>query len=53
MTARAINFGIMLQGAGAHMNSWRHPSSPADASVNFDFFIRSARKAEENGIAFA
>ena len=41
-----ITFGIMLQGAGAHMNSWRHPSSPADASVNFDFFVRTARKAE-------
>jgi FMN-dependent oxidoreductase (nitrilotriacetate monooxygenase family) len=43
----------MLQGAGAHMNSWRHPSSPVDASVNFGFFERTARKAEENGIAFA
>ncbi len=53
MTRRPITFGIMLQGAGAHMNSWRHPSGPADASVNFDFFVRTARKAEENGIAFA
>ncbi|MBL6852294.1 MAG: LLM class flavin-dependent oxidoreductase, partial [Alphaproteobacteria bacterium] len=53
MSKRQINFGIMLQGAGAHMNSWRHPSTPADASVNFDFFVRTARKAEENGIAFA
>lgn len=52
MSTRHITFGIMLQGAGAHMNSWRHPSSPADASVNFDFFVRTARKAEENGIAF-
>ena len=53
MAKRQINFGIMLQGAGAHMNAWRHPSSPADASVNFDFFVRTARKAEANGIAFA
>ncbi len=53
MTKRQITFGIMLQGAGAHMNSWRHPSSPADASVNLDFFVRTARKAENNGIAFA
>lgn len=29
------------------------PSNPTDASVNLDFFIRNARKAEENGIAFA
>ena len=34
-------------------NSLRPPSNPADASVNLDFFIRNARKAEENGIAFA
>jgi FMN-dependent oxidoreductase (nitrilotriacetate monooxygenase family) len=53
MTRRPIIFGIMLQGAGSHMNSWRHPSGPADASVNFDFFVRTARKAEQNGIAFA
>lgn len=53
MTKRQIIFGIMLQGAGAHMNSWRHSSSPVDASVNFDFFVRTARKAEANGIAFA
>lgn len=53
MAMRKLNFGIMMQGAGAHMNSWRHHSSPVDASVNFDFFMRTARKAEENGIAFA
>lgn len=53
MSKRQVIFGIMLQGAGAHMNSWRHPSSPVDASINFDYFVRSARKAEENGIAFA
>jgi FMN-dependent oxidoreductase (nitrilotriacetate monooxygenase family) len=51
--ARQVIFGLMLQGAGAHMNSWRHHSSPADASVNFDYFVRTARKAEEAGIAFA
>ncbi len=48
-----LTFGVMLQGAGSHMNAWRHPSNPPDASVNLDFFIRNARKAEENGIAFA
>lgn len=53
MSKRPIPFGVMLQGAGGHMNSWKHPSSPVDASVNFDFFVRNARKAEEAGIAFA
>ncbi len=53
MSKRNIPFGVMLQGAGGHMNSWKHPSGPADASVNLDFFIRTAQKAEANGIAFA
>ncbi|MDT4843716.1 putative monooxygenase MoxC [compost metagenome] len=48
-----IQFGVMLQGAGSHMNAWKHPGGPADASVNLDFFIRNAQKAEAAGIAFA
>lgn len=51
--AKPISFGIMLHGAGGHMNSWRHPAGPADASVNLDFYIETARKAEAAGIAFA
>jgi FMN-dependent oxidoreductase (nitrilotriacetate monooxygenase family) len=50
---KKIRFGIMLQGAGGHMNSWRHPKSPVDASVNLDFFKTTALKAEAAGIAFA
>ncbi|KAF1030076.1 MAG: putative monooxygenase MoxC [Burkholderia plantarii] len=53
MTQKNLNFGIMLHGAGGHMNSWRHPGGPADASVNFDFVTRIAQQAEANGIAFA
>ncbi len=48
-----IPFGIMLHGAGGHMNSWKHPSGPADASVNLQFYIDTAQKAEAAGIAFA
>jgi len=48
-----IKFGVMLQGAGSHMNSWKHPGGPADASVNLDFFVHTAKKAEDAGIAFA
>ena len=33
-TPRPIPFGIMLQGPGSHMHAWKHPSNPADASVN-------------------
>lgn len=53
MTQRNLTFGIMLQGAGSHMNSWRHPGGPADASVNLDFLTGIVHKAEDNGIAFA
>ncbi len=53
MSKKAITFGIMLHGAGGHMNAWKHPSGPADASTNLQFYIDTARKAEDNGIAFA
>ncbi len=53
MSSKQIRFGVMLQGAGGHMNAWKHPSGPADASVNLQFFIDAARKSEEAGISFA
>jgi FMN-dependent oxidoreductase (nitrilotriacetate monooxygenase family) len=51
--ASPIPFGLMLHGAGGHMNSWKHPAGPADASVNLGFYIATAQKAEAAGIAFA
>ncbi len=53
MAQKHIPFGIMLQGPGGHMNAWKHPSGPVDASVNFEFFVNTARRAEAAGIAFA
>ena len=47
-----IPFGLMLHGAGGHMNAWRHPAGPADASVNLDFIIQTTRQAEDAGLAF-
>jgi FMN-dependent oxidoreductase (nitrilotriacetate monooxygenase family) len=52
LTKRRINFGIMLQGAGVNMNSWKHPSVPADASINFNYYLDKARQAEAAGIDF-
>jgi FMN-dependent oxidoreductase (nitrilotriacetate monooxygenase family) len=52
MSKRRIPFGLMLQGPGGHMNAWKHPSVPVDASVNFDYYVRTARQAEAAGIAF-
>ncbi len=53
MSQKRIPFGIMLHGPGGHMNAWKHPSVPADASVNFDFILGTAKRAEAAGIAFA
>ncbi|WP_159992412.1 LLM class flavin-dependent oxidoreductase [Roseomonas sp. 18066] len=53
MTDKKIPLGVMLHGAGGHMNAWKHPAGPADASVNLRFYIDSAKKAEAAGIAFA
>ncbi len=53
MQKKRIHFGVLIQGHGANMNAWRHPSVPADASINFDFYVDRARKAESGGIAFA
>ncbi len=53
MSEKRIPFGVMLQGPGGHMNAWRHPSVPADASTNFDYYVRTAIQAEAAGIAFA
>ncbi|MGU3399984.1 hypothetical protein ACLBWS_09625 [Brucellaceae bacterium D45D] len=34
------------------MNSWKRLSGPADASVNLEFYVEQAQKAEAAGLAF-
>ncbi len=51
--SKHVPFGLMLQGPGSHMNSWKHPSVPADASINFGYYLDIVRRAEAAGIAFA
>jgi FMN-dependent oxidoreductase (nitrilotriacetate monooxygenase family) len=53
MTKRRINFGVMLQGSGVNMNAWKHPSVPADSSINFNYYVEKARIAEAAGVDFA
>lgn len=53
MSKNRIPFGLMLHGPGGHMNAWKHPSGPADASVNFAFLLEQTKRAEAAGIAFA
>lgn len=46
MTQREIKLGVFLMGAGHHIAAWRHPSSPADAYEDIDFYINVAQTAE-------
>ncbi|MBM7341507.1 LLM class flavin-dependent oxidoreductase [Pantoea coffeiphila] len=50
--ARRIKLGLMLQGAGGHMNAWRHHNVPADASVNVNWYHQLAHQAEDAGLDF-
>lgn len=51
-TKKSIKLGLMLHGAGGHMNSWRHHKAPADASVNFPYFRELALRAEAANFDF-
>lgn len=44
--ARQLHLGAVLTGVGTEQNAWRHPDLPGDASVNIDWYIEHARKAE-------
>ncbi len=46
MTERQLKLGAILSGVGTTQNGWRHPDLPGDASVNIDWFIENAQKAE-------
>lgn len=47
MTAsRQLHLGAILSGVGTTQNGWLHPDLPGDASVNIDWYIDNARKAE-------
>jgi FMN-dependent oxidoreductase (nitrilotriacetate monooxygenase family) len=43
---RQLHLGAILGGVGMTQNEWRHPDIPGDASVNIDWYIETARRAE-------
>ncbi|MCG7344966.1 LLM class flavin-dependent oxidoreductase [Sporosarcina sp. ACRSL] len=49
---KQIKFGVMLHGAGGHMNAWKDPSVPVDASVNLQHYVSITQQAEKAGISF-
>ena len=46
MAERQLKLGAILSGVGTTQNGWRHPDLPGDASVDIDWFIENAQKAE-------
>ncbi|MET0390126.1 MAG: LLM class flavin-dependent oxidoreductase [Polyangiales bacterium] len=45
-TKRQLKLGAILAGVGTTQNGWRHPDLPGDASIDIQWFIENARKAE-------
>lgn len=43
---RQLHFGAILEGVGADHSSWLDPDLPGDASIDIDWFIDNAKKAE-------
>jgi len=46
MSERQLKLGAILSGVGTTQNGWRHPDLPGYASIDIDWFIDNARKAE-------
>ncbi|HAV2275272.1 TPA: LLM class flavin-dependent oxidoreductase [Serratia marcescens] len=49
---RQLRLGAILHGASGNMSAWRHPDATADASINLEFNIASAKKAEQGKFDF-
>ena len=43
---RQLHLGAILSGVGTTQNGWLHPDLPGDASVDIDWYIANARRAE-------
>lgn len=52
MSKKNIHLGVLIQGPGGHMNSWKSEDVPADASINFDHYVSVTKKAEDAGFDF-
>ncbi|WP_340002209.1 LLM class flavin-dependent oxidoreductase [Oceanobacillus sp. FSL K6-0127] len=52
MTSKNMKLGILIQGPGGHMNSWKSEDVPADGSINLNHYIAVTHKAEQAGFDF-
>lgn len=48
-----MKLGIIIQGPGRHMNSWKSEDVPIDGSINLNHYVNITKKAEESGFDFA
>ena len=46
MNRRRMHLGMSIRGLGYHPAAWRHPDVPADGTLRFDHYARSAQTAE-------
>jgi len=46
MTRRRMVIGMSIRGLGYHPAAWRHPDVPADGTLRFEHYARSAKAAE-------
>ncbi len=53
MSKKNMKLGIIIQGSGGHMNSWKSEDVPVDGSINFHHYVSVTKKAEEAGFDFA
>jgi FMN-dependent oxidoreductase (nitrilotriacetate monooxygenase family) len=46
MTRKRMHIGMSIRGLGYHPAAWRHPDVPADGTLRFEHYARSAIAAE-------
>jgi FMN-dependent oxidoreductase (nitrilotriacetate monooxygenase family) len=46
MSQKKMRIGMSIRGLGYHPAAWRHPDVPADGSLRFEHYARSAQAAE-------
>ena len=52
MSKKNMKLGVIIQGPGGHMNSWKSEDVPADGSINLEHYINVTQKAEKSGMDF-
>lgn len=46
MAKKMMRLGMSIRGLGYHPAAWRHPDVPADGTLRFEHYVRSAQSAE-------